>query len=253
VSGGGAFEDRMGIRGISDAEIDRLLAGDSNGGDPEARIGETAAFLRMARTTLLEQPPPEMEADLVRRLAETARLRAASRATTRPARPIFRSRRRLVAQVAVAVALVPALLAGLAFAGVTLPGPADSAFDSLGVSLPNQRDDDGADGDDATDGGAAPAGEQPSPSNGTQSSQGKSDAAHKRALEQRSKARGKALGHTRGKAIGLNDLEPPGQSGDTGPRAHSNSGGSARRESAPGKTKDTTPPKSRGRGKGLTK
>ena len=44
MSGGGAFKDRMGFRGISDAEADRLLAADSNGGDPEARIGETAAF-----------------------------------------------------------------------------------------------------------------------------------------------------------------------------------------------------------------
>jgi hypothetical protein len=252
VSGGGAFEDRMGIRGISDGEADRLLAGDSNGGDPEARIGETAAFLRMARTALLEQPPPEIEADLVRRLAETARLGAASRAT-RSARPIFRSRRSLVAKLAVAIALIPAVLAGLAFAGVTLPGAANSAFDSVGVNLPNQEDGDGAD-DDATDGGAAgPASEQPSSSKGTQSSQGKSDAAHQRALEQRNKARGKALGHTRGKAIGLNDLEPPGQSGDTGPPDHSNAGGSARSESAPRKANDTTPPRSRGRGKGLTK
>jgi hypothetical protein len=249
VSGGGAFEDRMGIRGISDAEADRLLAGDSNGGDPEARIGETAAFLRMARTALLEQPPPEIEADLVPRLAETARLEAASRAT-RSARPIFRSRRSLVAKLAVAIALIPAVLAGLAFAGVTLPGAANSAFDSVGVNLPNQEDGDGAD-DDATDGGAAgPASEQPS---SKQSSEGNSDAAHRNALEQRKKARGKALGHTRGKAIGLNDLEPPGQSGDTGSPAHSKAGGSARSESASGKANDTSPPRSRGRGKGLTK
>ena len=247
MSGGGAFEDRMGFRGISDAEADRLLAGNSNGGDPEARIGETAAFLRMARTALLEQPAPEIEADLVRRLAETARLRAASRAT-RPARPIFRSRGRLVAKVAVAMAMVPAALAGLAFAGVTLPGAANSAFDSVGVNLPNQEDGD--------DGGAAPAGpasEQPSSTKGAQSTQGNSDAAHQHALEQRKKARGKALGHTRGEAIGLNDLEPPGQSGDAGSPAHSNAGGSAGRESAPEKAKDTIFPRLRGRGTGLTK
>jgi hypothetical protein len=249
VSGGGAFEDRMGIRGISDAEADRLLAGDSNGGDPEARIGETAASLRMARTALLEQPRPEIEADLVRRLAEAARLEAASRAT-RSARPIFRSRRSLVAKLAVAIALIPAVLAGLAFAGVTLPGVANSAFDSVGVNLPNQEDGDGAD-DDATDGGAAgPASEQPS---SKQSSQGKSDAAHQHALEQREKARGKALGHTRGEAIGLKDLEPPSQSGDTDSPSHSNAGGSARSESAPGKAKVTISPRSRGSGKGLTK
>jgi hypothetical protein len=247
VSGGGAFEDRMGIGGISDAEAERLLRGGSNGGDPGARIGETAAFLRMARTVLLEQPPPEMEAELVARLAETARLSAASRVAP-PARPIFRSRRRLVTKLAVAMAMVPAALAGLAFAGVTLPGPANAALESVGVNLPNQED-----GDDEDGGAAEPASGQPSSSNGTQSTQGKSDAAHQNALEQRSKARGKALGHTRGKAIGLNDLEPPGHSDDTDPPAQSNAGGSATSESAPGKATDTTPPSSRGRGNGLTK
>jgi hypothetical protein len=249
VRGGGAFEGRMGIQGISDGEADHLLGGDSNGGDPEARIGETAAFLRMARAALLEQPPPGMEAELVRRLAETARLRAASRATTRPARPIFGSRRRLVAKLAVAIALIPAMLAGLAFAGVTLPGAANSAFDSVGVNLPNQEDGDDGDRSAAP---AEPASAQPSSSKGTQS-EGNSDAAHQHALEQRSKAQGKALGHTRGKAIGLNDLEPPGQSGDTGSPAHSNAGDSARSESAPGKATRTTRPRSRGTGKGLTK
>jgi hypothetical protein len=219
VSGGGAFEDRMGIRGSSDAEADRLLAGGSNGGDPEARIGEAAAFLRMARTALLDR---------------------ATSPVTRPARPIFRSRRRLVAKLAIAMALVPAVLAGLAFAGVTLPGPANSAFNSVGVNLPNQEDGDNADA-------------QPSSTKGEQSTQGDSDAAHQHALEQREKARGKALGHTRGEAIGLEDLEPPSQSGDTGSPSHSNAGGSARSESAPGQAKVTISPRSRGSGKGLTK
>jgi len=247
VSGGGAFEDRMGFGGISDAEAERLLRGGSNGSDPGARIGETAAFLRMARTGLLEQPPPEMEAELVARLAETARLSAASRAA-RPARPIFRSRRRLVAKLAVAMAMVPAALAGLAFAGVTLPGPANSALESVGVNLPNQED-----GDDEDGGAAEPASGQPSSSNDTQSTEGKSDAAHQNALEQRSKARGKAIGHERGKAIGLKDLEPPSQTGDTGQPEQPNAGGSDRSTSTPGKLRQAFPPESRGRGKGLTK
>jgi hypothetical protein len=243
----------MGIRGISDAEAERLLEGGSNGGDPAARIGETAAFLRMARSALLEQPPPKQEAELVRRLAETARLSAASQATAPRARPIFRSRRRLVAKLAVAVALIPAVLAGLAFAGVTLPAAADSAFDSVGVELPNQEDGDNGGGDHATDRGAAPAkpaSEQPSSSRATGASQGNSDAAHKKALENRSKARGKAIGHERGRAIGLKGLEPPGHTGDTGPPVHSNAGGSPRSESPPGKVKPISPPRMRGRGNG---
>jgi hypothetical protein len=61
--------------------------------------------------------------------------------------------------------------------------------------------------------------------------QGNSAAAHEHARQQRSKARGKAKGHTRGTAIGLNDLTPSGKSGDTGPPALSNAGGSPRSQS----------------------
>jgi hypothetical protein len=65
---------------------------------------------------------------------------------------------------------------------------------------------------------------------GTQS-KGNSHAAHQHALAQQAKAgakaEGTAIGHTRGKAIGLNELTPPGLSGETGPPAHSNAGGSS--------------------------
>ncbi len=37
--------------------------------------------------------------------------------------------------------LVPAALAGLAFAGVKLPGPVNDAFSTVGVDLPNQAGD----------------------------------------------------------------------------------------------------------------
>jgi hypothetical protein len=238
------------MRGISDTEAEDLLAAGSNGGDPGSRIGETAAFVRMARVALLEQPAPEVEADLVRRLAETARISAASerRESGRSARPIIRSRRRLVAKLAVAAALVPASLAGLAFAGVTLPGPANSAFESVGVELPNQASDD----DDQGQGGnGAPPSQQTSP--GAAAGEGNSEAAHQRARENRSKAQGKAIGQERGKAIGLNELEPPSQTGDTGPPEHSSTGGSTRSQSNPGTLKRTLPPEPRGRGKGLSR
>jgi hypothetical protein len=239
------------MRGISDAEAEGLLAAGSNGGDPGSRIDETAAFLRMARTALLEQPAPEVEADLIRRLAETARLGAASaiRERKRSARPIIRSRRRLVVRLALAAAVVPAALAGLAFAGVSLPDPANSAFESVGVELPNQASDD----DDQGQGGnGAPPSQQTSPG-GASADQGNSEAAHQHAREQRRKARGKAIGHERGKAIGLNELEPPGHTGDTGPPVHSNAGGSSRSESAPGKVTRIPPPRTGGRGTGLSR
>jgi hypothetical protein len=252
VSGEGAFEKRMGLRAISDAEAEGLLGAGSNGGDPDFRIGETAAFLRMARTALLEQPAPEAEADLVRRLAETARLSAASatRKSARSSWPIRRSRRRLVAKLAVAAAVVPAALAGLAFAGVSLPDPANSAFESLGVELPNQASDD--DDDQGQGGNGAPPSQQTAPG-GASASQGNSEAAHQHALDQRRKARGKAIGHERGKAIGLNELEPPGHTGDTGPPEHSNAGGSPSSESAPGRVTRISPPRTRGRGAGVSR
>jgi hypothetical protein len=151
----------------------------------------------------------------------------------------------LVARIAIAVAAIPALFAGLAVAGVKLPGPADSAFESVGIELPNQE----ADGDEQ--GTAAPA-VKGTETGAESTDKGNSAAAHENAREQRKKARGKAVGHTRGKAIGLNELEPPGHSGDTGPPEHSSSG-AARSNSAGGKAGSTLPPRSRGRGKGPTK
>jgi hypothetical protein len=207
---------------------------------------ELESFMEAVRETVPEQPDSAFEPELIRRLAETARLGGTAEAFTRPA-PVFGSRRALIAKTAVAVAVIPVALAGLAFAGVNLPDPARSAFESVGVSLPNQSD-----GDEG--GGAAePAGKQSSPSDGTKSSQGNSDAAHQHALEQRRKAQGKAIGHERGKAIGLKDLEPPGQTGDTGALEHSNAGGSERSTTTPGKVRQTSPPESRGSGKGLSK
>jgi hypothetical protein len=236
----------MGLRGIDDTEAERLLSTAAHdGGDPAIYASETALFLRALRAEVPEQPPPALAAELVPRLAEAVRLasREGARTTTLPVR---RPRRALVARVGIAVALIPATLAGLAFAGVTLP----ELFRSpLGIDLPNQpADDQGASGE--PNGGEPATGE--GKSNGAESSQGKSDAAHKKALENRKKAQGKAIGHTRGKAIGLQGLEPPGHTGDTGPPPHSNAGGSpkAKSDSAPGKVKriERAPPGSRGQG-----
>lgn len=204
----------------------------------EDEMNEVALFMTALRAAVPIQPDPELGAKLVPRLAMTARAatieaetrttkRAASTAAGARRRP--RSRRALVARVGIALALIPLVLAGLAFAGVTLPAPARSVLDSVGVSLPNQS----TNSDDASTSSQGPA--QPADESGKSAagSQGNSAAAHLHALEQRAKANGKAIGHTRGKAIGLNEAVPPGQSGDIDPAAHSNAGGSPESQAHP--------------------
>jgi hypothetical protein len=232
-------------------------------------MNEVAHFTDALRAAVPSQPDSRLAVMLVPRLASTARtatLEAETRQTRRVAptarvagRP--RSRFALVARVGIAVALIPLVLAGLAVAGVTVPSPARSAFDSVGIHLPNQpRDKD-------DQGGSEPSSQPSSPSTqdtatqgtdetGSKGTQGNSEAAHKHALEQRAKAKGKALGHDRGKAIGLNEATPPGHSGETGPPAHSNAGGNARGSSggnAAGKTKSKPTHAPKGVAKGHTK
>jgi hypothetical protein len=227
-------------------------------------MNEAALFMDALRAAVPNQPDSRLAVTLVPRLASTARsatLEAETRqtrraATTAPVARRPRSRRALVARVGIAVALIPLVLAGLAVAGVTVPSPARSAFDSIGIDLPNQPDDRGDQGE------SAPSSQPPSQDTGTQGTdgigrsnaqdKGNSKAAHEHAREQRTKAKGNAFGHDRGKAIGLNDLVPPGHSGDTGPPAHSNAGGSSGGSSA-GKTKSQPTPAPRGNAKGHTK
>jgi hypothetical protein len=220
---------------------------------PDEMNAEAIIFVDAVRAAVPTRPDPRLGAALVPRLAATARAstleaetRSMRRGTTTtvvaPRQP--RSHRALVARVAIAVALIPLVFAGLAVAGVTVPSPARSAFDAVGIKLPNQPSK-------SSEHKAKPQGSQaPVGTTGTTTSptttEGNSDAAHQHALEQHAKAKGKAKGHSQGKAIGLNDGVPPGQSGDTGPPAHSNAGGNGRgvanglSKTPPGHTK--TPP-----------
>jgi hypothetical protein len=204
----------------------------------EGEMNEVALFESALRVAVPMRPDPLIAGDLVPRLAQAARaasIEAETRASRRGgdmAGHRARSRFALVARVGIAVALIPLVLAGLAFAGFTVPAPARDAFDSVGITLPNQPSEAQ---------GQKPAGEGTSKSTGnevsdaaktkTQGEQGNSTAAHKHARDQQAKAKGKAIGHDRGKAIGLNEATPPGKSGDTGPPAHSNQGGSAQSQS----------------------
>jgi hypothetical protein len=215
----------------------------SGNGAYEDEMNEVALFENALRAAVPTRPDPQLGATLVPRLAEVART-ATIEAETHPTRRRIappRSRFALVARVGIAVALIPLVLAGLAFAGVTVPAPARSAFESVGITLPNQP----AKHAKGTDSGQGPAhhkGAAGSESTTTGTTEnGNSAAAHKHALEQHAKAKGKALGHDKGKAIGLNGSTPPGQAKDKtkepGPPSHSNAGGN----SATHTTTHTTP------------
>ena len=204
----------------------------------ESEMNEVALFERALRVAVPMRPDPLIARDLVPRLARLARA-ATIEAETQASRwragvAGRRSRLALVARVGIAVALIPLVLAGLAFAGVTVPAPARDAFHSLGITLPNQPSEEHGGkpavepkgtqggGNDVSD--AAKSARQ-------SEQQGNSAAAHDHALEQQLKAKGEAVGHERGKAIGLNEAIPPARSGDTGAPAHSNAGGSAQSQS----------------------
>jgi hypothetical protein len=201
----------------------------------EGEMNEVVLFETALRAAVPTRPDPKLGTTLVPRLAEVARA-ATLEAEAHPAPrrgEAPRSRFALVARVGIAVALIPLVLAGLAFAGVTVPGPARSAFDSVGITLPNQP----AEHADGKRNGQGPAhsgngGADTDATTTGKTDKGNSAAAHKHALEQHKKARGKALGHDRGRAIGLSDATPPGQGKtktekETGPPPHSNAGGNS--------------------------
>lgn len=205
----------------------------TNGAYPD-EMREAALFTDALRAAVPVRPSRELTETIVPQLAAAARtatFEAETQTARRPATsPVRGSRRALVAKVAIAVALIPLLLAGLAFAGVTVPAPARNAFDSVGITLPNQPSDQPAAQQKVREKvqGASQGGGGNEVSSAAQAkpkgSGGNSSAAHEHARKQHEKAKGKANGHGQGKAVGLNGSTPPGQSGQTGPPAHSNAG-----------------------------
>ncbi|HET8592315.1 MAG TPA: hypothetical protein VFL56_01510 [Solirubrobacterales bacterium] len=123
-------------------------------------MNEVALFQSALRAAVPTQPDPLIGAELVPRLAEIAR--TASSAAGGPEHAVSaapaprRSRRLLVARVGIAAATIPLLLAGLAIAGVTVPDAARTAFETVGVELPNQPSDEGSEKGPGTTGEQAP-------------------------------------------------------------------------------------------------
>lgn len=108
----------------------------------EEMSDDLAKFLETMREKLPEHPGPAFEADLVSRMAATARaehVTATLAPARRPAR-VVAGVRRLALPARIALATVGLVLgtAGLAVAGVSLPAPVDSAFKGVGIDLPNQ-------------------------------------------------------------------------------------------------------------------
>jgi hypothetical protein len=215
----------------------------SSNGAYDYEMNEVVLFENALRAAVPTRPDPELGTTLVPRLAGLARA-ATLEAEAHPMRrsTAHRSRFALVARVGIAVALIPLVLAGLAFAGVTLPAPARDAFDAVGITLPNQPAEHAQADNHSQNSHADGKGGGSSDTTTTDQSKGNSDAAHKHALEQHQKAQGKALGHEKGKAIGLNGATPPGQANKPSHPSHpSNSGGNAGGNSGTHTTTHTVP------------
>jgi hypothetical protein len=138
-----------------------------------------------------------------------------------------------------------------------MPGPARSAFETVGITLPNQPADHpagGNHGQGATHPSSEASGSETTTSE-TATTKGKSDAAHQHAQQQHNKAQGKALGHQKGKAIGLNGSTPPGQAKpkQTGPPSHSNAGGNSATHTTTRTVPQHTTPTTPGNGNGHSK
>ena len=192
---------------------ERLLAGASVEGHGE--FDEVAAFMRALPELVPETPPEGLERTLAPRLAEAARTSVALAETPAPSpiperRP--RSRFALVARVAVAVALIPIFMAGLAVAGVKVPTPAQDAFEGVGVELPNQDEK----GDVST-----PVIDTPADEAGTDKGKGKK-LGHAKSPAKGGTPPGKKLGHGKSPAkLGT----PPGTANGQRNRGTSSSGG----------------------------
>jgi hypothetical protein len=209
VSGNGALEDEM-----------DLLRRGSHPDD------ELAAFAQAVRSTLVERADAATATLLVPRLAEAAR----ASVPTRPVAPtVARSRPRprwgLRAKVAVAVASVPLMFAGLAVAGVNLPRPADSVFETVGIELPNQAaEDEPSAGSASDDSGSGEPGAKGPENAAEKRGHGKDKSSKARGLgkEKTNKARDRGRGaQGNGRALGKNGQAPGNANGHSTPKGSS--------------------------------
>lgn len=135
------------LREISDRDIERLLSGEALG---DGDLSEVASHLRNLRAFSARIPGEEVESRHVAALVTAARNRAHGAAppgtapSARTGRGFVYRTKVFVARVAAAAVALSGATAGLAYAGVDLPGQAaEKAFEAvLKVELPNQGGDD---------------------------------------------------------------------------------------------------------------
>jgi hypothetical protein len=132
---------------LSDRDIDRLLSGGRPADGDEEPL---AAFLGSARRVLSTPPDEATERAHLAAMLSAARPRPVatilpSSSTRREARESLGLRlRAAAAKVAIGALGLTTTTAGLAMAGVDLPGTlAEKAFSRVGISLPNQGGDPG--------------------------------------------------------------------------------------------------------------
>jgi len=123
-------------------EANAILAGRTARGDRSSDA--VAAFADEVRAQFVQAAPSTVRARHLALVTQAAAQLATDTAGSRPERrPPAAARRRnrmaaLTARVAATGFGVLGLTAGLAVAGVDLPAPANDAFRSVGISLPNQ-------------------------------------------------------------------------------------------------------------------
>ncbi len=200
-----------------------------NGASEGEMSSHTNAFAEAVRTEFVRPLDSRLEADLVRLVAAEARAASPGRTPARPRRAPAR-RLPLPARIAFATGAILVGTAGLAVAGVKLPGPVDSVFEKAGVDLPNQAADHKA---------PAPARPTSEPAGqGDATSPGSDNGKHKAKGHRKDKARGRAEGHDKQPGV------PNGNAYGQGGGAPGNS------ENAPGQTKSSGGSSSDGKAKG---
>ena len=213
----GAFGEEMRNIEMTFEDAELLLSGDTAAdADPSDAFAELASLMEWARDGLREEIVENTV--LVQQLARVA---LESRNEAEEAASLSRNPRRrrtrlgLLARLGVVVGALTVSTAGLAMAGVDVTAPPSSVLESLGITHPDQSQAGKHDGDTP-------------PADPAAGNKGKSSAAHQRVLERRASRppKGKAIGHTRGRAVGLRGTTPPGRDGvPNTPPAHSNAGG----------------------------
>lgn len=211
--------------------------------EDEPMNAETRQFLEAAARELREPPAPGLEAGLVPRLAAIA---ATSAPEPGKAPAAHRPLRRLPLRVGVAAAAVLASTAGLAVAGIKLPGPIDRGFEKIGIELPNQAADAGGKGEGpnrivpAKDGTDDPGDDLP----GAEGARGKSS--ERGSQGNRNRGRGRKQGR-KGERPGKSGLapghnKPPGSNAAVPERGNAQPQGGGPERVKPAKPAKPEPP-----------